>query len=148
MVRLPVPLQPPNRHDRCPELFDPEHTLDALRHADRVLRAPLGMKTLDPADQQYRGDYDTSNDSEDPAVAKGRNDHQGPEWGWPLGYFLRAYLHFDTKVGAGKEVCILRFSMCALYLGYLTSLPSSSGSQRDSALPARPPARVSQARHL
>jgi glycogen debranching enzyme len=29
---------------------------------------------------------------------------KGPEWGWPLGYFLRAYLYFDTRFGVGKEV--------------------------------------------
>lgn len=90
----------------APELFDPQHALDALRLADKVLRSPLGMKTLDPADSQYRGNYDNSNDSDDPAIAKGRNYHQGPEWGWPLGYFLRAYLRFDTAVGSGKEVCL------------------------------------------
>jgi glycogen debranching enzyme len=72
----------------APELFDPEHALGAL----------------DPSDLIYRGDYDNSNDSADPTVARGWNYHNGPEWGWPLGFFLRAYLHFDTRVGRGKNV--------------------------------------------
>ncbi|KZT27841.1 glycoside hydrolase family 133 protein [Neolentinus lepideus HHB14362 ss-1] len=87
----------------APELFDEQHALGALKLADKVLRAPLGMKTLDPSDMQYRPYYDNSNDSTDAAIAKGLNYHQGPEWGWPLGYFLRAYLHFDTRVGTGRE---------------------------------------------
>lgn len=109
----------------APELFDPVHALGALRLADQHLRGPLGMKTLDAVDLQYRPYYDNSNDSDDPATAKGRNYHQvrvnlsynstpsiitrssqGPEWGWPLGFFLRAYLYFDTKVGQGKGVSL------------------------------------------
>ncbi|KAF7796344.1 hypothetical protein EIP86_007521 [Pleurotus ostreatoroseus] len=87
----------------APELFDAEHALYALQLADKVLRGPLGMKTLDPEDMQYRPYYDNANDGTDPAIAKGLNYHNGPEWGWPLGYFLQAYLYFDTKVGSGKE---------------------------------------------
>ncbi|OCH93668.1 glycoside hydrolase family 13 protein [Obba rivulosa] len=87
----------------APELFDEQHALHALKLADKVLRGPLGMKTLDPIDLQYRPYYDNANDGDDPAIAKGRNYHQGPEWGWPLGYFLRAYLHFDLQTGIGKE---------------------------------------------
>ncbi|KAF9078072.1 glycoside hydrolase family 13 protein [Rhodocollybia butyracea] len=87
----------------APELFDAEHGLQALQLADKVLRSPLGMKTLDPLDMQYRPIYDNSNDSMDASIAKGLNYHNGPEWGWPLGYFLRAYLDFDSRVGAGKK---------------------------------------------
>jgi glycogen debranching enzyme len=57
----------------APELFTPSRALEALRLADTVLRGPLGMKTLDPSDSQYRGDYDNSNDSSDQALAKGWN---------------------------------------------------------------------------
>jgi len=87
----------------APDLFDGPHALGALKLADKVLRGPLGMKTLDPSDMQYRPYYDNSNDGTDPAIAKGLNYHNGPEWGWPLGYFLRAYLYFDVQVGGGKE---------------------------------------------
>ncbi|KAJ6581356.1 glycoside hydrolase family 13 protein [Mycena capillaripes] len=83
----------------APEMFDVQHGIEALKLADKILRAPLGMKTLDPADLQYRPVYDNSNDSTDAAIAKGLNYHNGPEWGWPLGYFLRAYLDFDTRAG-------------------------------------------------
>ncbi|KAG6844634.1 hypothetical protein H0H87_005291 [Tephrocybe sp. NHM501043] len=86
----------------APELFDQKRGLGALKLADEVLRGPLGMKTLDPIDLQYRANYDNSNDSADASIAKGLNYHNGPEWGWPLGYFLRAYLHFAT-IGASEE---------------------------------------------
>lgn len=59
----------------APEMFDEGHALGALKLADRVLRGPLGMKTLDPLDLRYRPNYDNANDSDDPAVAKGLNYH-------------------------------------------------------------------------
>ena len=59
----------------APELFDEEHALGALQLADKVLRSPLGMKTLDPDDMQYRPYYDNSNDGTDAAIAKGLNYH-------------------------------------------------------------------------
>ncbi|GAA5860325.1 hypothetical protein JCM8547_003463 [Rhodosporidiobolus lusitaniae] len=86
----------------APELFTPKLALDAITIAEANLVGPLGVKTLDAADPDYRGIYDNSNDSWDKSVAKGRNYHQGPEWVWPLGYLLRAHLLFDTQVGAGK----------------------------------------------
>jgi len=59
----------------APEMFNHQHALGALELADQVLRGPLGMKTLDPVDLQYRPIYDNTNDSSDPAIAKGLNYH-------------------------------------------------------------------------
>ena len=79
----------------APDLFTPERALTALKMADDVLRGPTGMATLDPSDSNYRPYYNNSEDSTDFATSKGRNYHQGPEWVWPTGFFLRALLKFD-----------------------------------------------------
>lgn len=77
------------------ELFNQEHALHALEVYDRALLGPCGVATLDPTDLNYRPNYINSDDSSDFATAKGRNYHQGPEWVWPRGFFLRALLKFD-----------------------------------------------------
>jgi glycogen debranching enzyme len=79
----------------APDLFEPSHALQALSVADSVLLGPTGVATLDPSDLNYRPNYNNSEDSTDFATSKGRNYHQGPEWLWPRGFFLRALLHFD-----------------------------------------------------
>ncbi|KAF4126960.1 glycogen debranching enzyme [Geosmithia morbida] len=81
----------------APDLFDPDHALEALCIADKALRGPTGMATLDPEDYGYRPYYNNSEDSTDFATSKGRNYHSGPEWLWPTGFFLRALLKFDLK---------------------------------------------------
>ncbi|KAJ2690096.1 bifunctional 4-alpha-glucanotransferase/amylo-alpha-1,6-glucosidase [Coemansia sp. RSA 1285] len=87
----------------APELFDTTHALVCLGKMAAVLAGPLGMRTLDPADMRYRPNYDNSDDSDDPLVAHGVNYHQGPEWLWPTGYFLRAQLVFLRKVVATRS---------------------------------------------
>ncbi|KAI9249357.1 glycogen debranching enzyme [Helicostylum pulchrum] len=80
----------------APELFDKKHAQECIRFCKDILVGPLGMRTLDPADQQYKPYYLNSDDSGDFQTSKGRNYHQGPEWVWPLGYYLRAARHFEA----------------------------------------------------
>ncbi|BFZ57850.1 bifunctional 4-alpha-glucanotransferase/amylo-alpha-1,6-glucosidase [Savitreella phatthalungensis] len=84
----------------APDLFDPAHAVSHLNVADAHIRGPLGIATLDPSDWDYRPYYNNSEDSTDEHTSKGRNYHQGPEWVFPMGYFLRAYLHFQIAAQA------------------------------------------------
>ena len=68
----------------APELFDANHALGALKVAEELLLGPLGMKTLDPGDSQYRPYYDNANDSDDGSVAKGLNYHQVGNYSLPI----------------------------------------------------------------
>ena len=87
----------------APQLFTPAKALHGLEIADKILRGPTGMATLDPSDLNYRPYYNNSEDSTDFATSKGRNYHQGPEWLWPTGFFLRALLKFDLMRRKTKE---------------------------------------------
>ncbi|KAJ1518039.1 hypothetical protein HMI55_003689 [Coelomomyces lativittatus] len=81
----------------APQLFHAEHALAVLRQGEALI-GPLGMKTLHPSDPMYAPYYDPKYMGPDERLVHGYNYHQGPEWGWLLGYYLRAYLHFSPNL--------------------------------------------------
>lgn len=62
----------------APELFVKEHARKALEIYEDVLVSVLGVRTLDPSDWNYNGDYDNSDDSDNFKTAHGFNYHNGP----------------------------------------------------------------------
>ena len=84
----------------APELFQSAHAhaaLECLESTCMNSNGGKGIATLARGDMAYRPVYDNSDASEDSTTAGGWNYHQGPEWLWPFGYYLRARLLFFTR---------------------------------------------------
>jgi len=62
----------------APELFNVKNAQIALERCQSILLSELGIRTLDPSDWNYNGNYDNSNDSSDRKLAHGFNYHNGP----------------------------------------------------------------------
>lgn len=55
----------------------------------------MGIKTLDPIADEYVEYYNNNDDSDNRKIAKGYSYHNGPEWVWVFGYFLKALVIFN-----------------------------------------------------
>ena len=64
-----------------------EKSESVLRVVRRDLLTPFGLRTLSPADPQYRGRYEGDPATRDAAY------HQGTVWPWLLGPFITAWLN-------------------------------------------------------
>ncbi|CAF1074010.1 unnamed protein product, partial [Didymodactylos carnosus] len=80
----------------APEMFKADHIWQALKQIDSILVGKYGIKTLDPSDLNYVGDYVNDDDSSDFKRAHGYNYHNGPEWLWLMGYYCRAKLYWAS----------------------------------------------------
>lgn len=81
----------------APEMFKSEHIWLALSQVESLLLGSIGMRTLDPSDEQFLPDYDNKNESTDFKQAHGFNHYNGPQWVWLTGYYLRAKLRWSPK---------------------------------------------------
>lgn len=81
----------------APEMFNKDHIWLCLKQFDEILLGKYGIKTLDPSDFNYVGYYVNDDDSYEYKRAKGFNYHNGPEWLWLTGYYIRAKLYWAKQ---------------------------------------------------
>lgn len=73
-----------------PELISKEKGELALKTFEKYLLIEncMGVRTLSNIEKNYNGDYNNSDSTH------GFNYHNGPEWLWPMGYYLMAKIIF------------------------------------------------------
>eukprot|EP00741_Cyanophora_paradoxa_P023911 tig00021682_g23093.t1 len=123
----------------APELFDRRRAAGCLALMREHLLGPLGMRSLDPGDMQYRPNYDPQADSSEYGTARGFNYHQGPEWVWLSGYFLRAALAFGV-VGREEALAAVAPHRAAVERGPYFGLPevtNGEGAECGAACPTQ-----------
>ncbi|CAD6192035.1 unnamed protein product [Caenorhabditis auriculariae] len=85
----------------APDLIDESKAWAALDTA-KALLGPIGIKTLDPSDWAYNGNYNNDDDGTNKATAKGWNYHQGPEWVWVAAFYSTARLAIGERLGGER----------------------------------------------
>ncbi|KAG7275133.1 hypothetical protein CRUP_024699, partial [Coryphaenoides rupestris] len=80
-----------------PDPHSPDESHPDLVHKRGIYKDSYGASS--PCDMVYCGVYDNELDNDNFNRARGFNYHQGPEWLWPVGYFLRAKLYFAKEMG-------------------------------------------------
>jgi predicted glycogen debranching enzyme len=80
-------------------LLEQEQARAVVRIVERELLTPVGLRTLEPADPDYKPRYAGSPDQRDGAY------HQGTVWPWLLGPFIDAYLAAFGKTAGNLSHC-------------------------------------------
>jgi predicted glycogen debranching enzyme len=73
------------------KMLPPEKARSVVSVVERELLTPYGLRSLAPADPQYRGRFEGNPHSRDSAY------HQGTVWPWLLGPFITAYLEVNGR---------------------------------------------------
>jgi glycogen debranching enzyme len=81
------------------DLLDPAQQQAVVRVVSAKLLTPVGLRTLDPADPEYRPRYEGS------PVARDGAYHQGTVWPWLIGPYVDAYLAAFGQTPQTLEVC-------------------------------------------
>jgi len=76
----------------APDIFSDDNAWTALEQTSKNLVGRVGMRTLEPLHSLYRGYYNTGDDNSDFLTSQGFNYHNGPEWVWLTGFYIRARL--------------------------------------------------------
>lgn len=81
----------------APELFPKDEAHKALAAVECYLieKNSLGVKTLDPEEAPFNPNYERDTDCTNPKIALGFNKHNGPEWVFLYGFFLKALIEMN-----------------------------------------------------
>jgi glycogen debranching enzyme len=82
-------------------MLDADQWRKVVEVVERELLTPMGLRSLSPRDQKYRGRYEGDVKSRDSAY------HQGTVWPWLMGPFLTAYVRVHGDAGRARAAALL-----------------------------------------
>ena len=120
----------------CPDLLTKEQGEQVLRAVEDHLVTPVGLRTLSPKDERYRGRYNGGPAERDAAY------HQGIVWPFLLGMFVTAYLtvrgkRVSTKARARTFLRGLEQHLRDACLGHVSELFEGEAPHEPRGCPAQ-----------